>query len=114
MNSDVWSPVDVTGWTLLGVQQTGTSTSQWLEEPGTPTRWLHKDTMIPNNRVEQGEDWSEVVSTQVARTLGVPCAETRMCVRNGRRGSISRNVVPTAYSLYSGATVLQLASAPGY
>ncbi len=114
MSSEVLRQWDVSEWTVLGAEQTGTSESRWLEEPGTRYRWLHKDTVIPQNGVEQGEDWSEVVSTQVAMALGVPCATTRMCVRHGRRGSISLDVVARGYSLYPGATALELAAAPGY
>lgn len=48
-----------------------------------------------------------MISTQVARLLGVLAAETRLCVRHGRRGSVSRSVVPDGWSLIDGSTWLQ-------
>lgn len=94
------------------MEQSGSSESTWLLEPSTGERWLHKDTKIPANGVEQGEDWSEVVSTQVARLLGLPCASTRLCVRRDRRGSLSRSVIPKGHSLWEGAVVLE--GTPGF
>ncbi len=83
-------------------------------EPSTGTRWLHKDTKIPSNGVEQGEDWSEVVSTQIAGLLGIPCAPTMLCVRGGHRGSLSRSIVPKGHDLWEGAVVLETAEVPGF
>jgi len=103
----IWTRVDVSGWEVLSVEQSGSSISTWLLDPDGETRWLHKDTTIPDNGVEQGEDWSEVVSTQVAHVLGLPCAETRLCVRDGRRGSLSRNVRPNGFDLNEGVVALE-------
>lgn len=103
----IWTRVDVSHWEVLSVEQSGSSISTWLLDPDGETRWLHKDTTIPDNGVEQGEDWSEVVSTQVARLLGLPCAETRLCLRDGRRGSLSRNVRPDGFDLNEGVVALE-------
>lgn len=107
-----WDRDDVSGWLVRGVEQVGSTRNLWLEEPHTGLIWLHKDTVIPENGVEQGEDWSEVVSTQVAILLGIPCATTRLCARDGRRGSLSLSIVPAGQSLWEGRVVLQ--GAPGY
>jgi hypothetical protein len=109
-----WERSDVSGWPIREIEQAGSHPSHWLQEPDTGQRWLHKDTLTPANGNEQGEDWSEVVSTQVAILLGVPCASTRLCLRNGRRGSISRSVRPPTYALNEGRVVLESARAPGY
>ncbi len=111
---EVWERLDVSHWVVRGVEQAGSSRNLWLAEPGTGHEWLHKDTVIPGNGIEQGEDWAEVVSTQVSLLLGAPCATTRLCVRQDRRGSISRSVRPDGHSLNEGNVVLQRASAPGY
>lgn len=110
----VWDRVEASGWELLRIEQSGTHATTWLREPGTKNEWLHKDTTIPSNGVEQGEDWSEVISTQVAILLGVPCAPTQLCHRNGRRGTLSRSILLKAHDLHEGATVLQAAKAPGF
>ena len=107
-----WDRDDVSGWVVRGVEPVGSTPNTWLEEPDTGLIWLHKDTVIPENGVEQGEDWSEVVSTQVAILLGIPCATARLCTRDGRRGSLSLSIVPAGQSLWEGRVVLQ--GAPGY
>lgn len=112
MDPGVWAQVDVSAWEVFAIEQSGTSVAEWLVEPSTDERWLHKPTDVPANGVEQGEDWSEVVSTQVAVLLGVPCAPTRLCVRNGRRGSISRSIRPETHGLHHGAVVLE--DVPGF
>jgi len=106
VEQEVWDRVDVSAWEVWDIEQSGSSEAVWLVEPSTCHRWLHKDTKIPSNGVEQGEDCSEVVSTQVARLLGVPCAATRLCERSGRRGTLSLSVVPKGHDLWEGAVVL--------
>jgi hypothetical protein len=110
----VWDRVDVSAWALREVEASGSTEALWLEEPTTGLAWLHKDTVIPRNGVEQGEDWSEVVSTQIAVLLGAPCATTRLCMRNGRRGSLSLSIVPKGHDLWEGLVVMERAGVPGY
>ncbi|MFV0307473.1 MAG: hypothetical protein ACK5OX_07000 [Desertimonas sp.] len=110
--ADWWDRVDVSSWESFSDEVQGSHEVQWLQHEG--VRWLHKYTTTPTNGVEQGEDWAEVVSTRVAVDLGVPCAQTALALRHGRRGSISRSVRPSDYDLYDGALELQWAAAPGY
>lgn len=115
MPADPWIPVDVSDWELLGVEQAGTNPVSWLQDPADDRPWLHKSTTTPvTTGIEEGQDWAEVVATQAAVLLGVPCAETRLCLRNGRRGSLSRSVRPDGHDLNEGRVVLQSANAPGY
>lgn len=114
MEQGVWDRVDASDWGVLEVEQSGSSEAVWLLEPSTGERWLHKDTTIPSNGIEQGEDWSEVLSTQVAELIGIPCAPTRLCMRAGRRGSLSRSIRPGDRDLWEGALVLEDAAVPGY
>lgn len=109
-----WEREDVSHWPVRSVEQVGSTRNLWLEEPATGLHWLHKDTVIPANGVEQGEDWSEVVSTLVAQALQIPCATTRLCVRAGRRGSLSLSIRPKGQDLWEGRVVLENAQAPGY
>ena len=112
--ADWWSRLDVSAWPIERIETAGSTENRWLLEPQTGAQWLHKSTVIPSNLIEQGEDWTEVVSTQVAMALNVPCADTRLCLREGRRGSISRSVRPADYNLFEGRVVLERANAPGY
>lgn len=118
MDGPSWTRVDVSEWSIYRVEQAGSSENRWLIEPGTDELWLHKDTHIPSNGQEQGEDWSEFVATQVAKTLAIPCAETRLCSRGGRRGSLSLSVLAQAdvrpFALNEGRVVLERSKAPGY
>lgn len=109
-----WERVDVSDWPIYTTEPSGSSIATWLEEPNSGHLWLHKDIVIPDNGIAQGEDWSEVVSTEVAVALGVPCATTRLCVRHGQRGSISLHVdlgkragEPSPYSVNEGTVALE-------
>ena len=102
-----WGRQDVSAWVVLSVEQSGSSRNTWLEEPDTDLHWLHKDTVIPRNGLEQGEDWSEVFSTQIASALGIPRADTRLCTRSGRRGTLSLNIRPKGFDLNDGAVALK-------
>jgi hypothetical protein len=109
-----WHREDVSGWAVRGVEQAGSTRNLWLEEPTTCKEWLHKNTLIPSNGVEQGEDWSEVISTRIAMLLGVPCATTRLCTFAARRGSISLSVRPAGHALNEGTVVMERAAVPGF
>ncbi|WP_394213938.1 hypothetical protein [Brachybacterium vulturis] len=102
-----WERLDVTSWPVLDQEQTGSHETTWLIDArdGT-TRWLHKNTTLHAGR-EQGEDWAEIVATQVGLHLGVPVAITRLCLREGRRGSLSRDVRALQFDLFSGHLVLE-------
>lgn len=106
--------IDVSDWEVLRVEQGGSTPIVWLQQPDTSTSWLHKDSKIPSTGLQQGEDWAEVVATQVAILLGVPCAETRLCTRNGRLGSLSRSVKLPGYDLNDGSVILEVTGASGY
>lgn len=109
-----WVRVDVTGWPVDQVEAAGTTEGEWLIQPNTDERWLFKRPKVPSSTgVEQGEDWAEVISTQVAVALGVPCAQTVLCERGGR-GSLSRSVTPRGYDLEEGEVMLQEVGAVGY
>lgn len=99
---------DASQWVVLSVEKSGSTPSTWLQDPhDADVRWLHKDTVIPANGREQGEDWSEAFSTQVALALGVPVAPVQLCVRQGRRGSLSRNIRPPGADLNDGLIALE-------
>lgn len=112
MEDAVWGRIDVSRWEVDGEEQSGSSEATWLRDPDTDDLWLHKSTKIPGSGPEQGEDWSEVVSTQVARQLSIPCARTRLCSRDDRRGSLSLCITPPHFDLWEGAVVLE--GAPGF
>ncbi|QCB50021.1 hypothetical protein E5720_06940 [Rhodococcus sp. PAMC28707] len=107
--------IDVSAWEESFIEVQGSHAPRWLIEPGdfaTPVRWLHKDVVSHYNAkedryLERGEDWSEILATQVAHALGLPVAHTRMCSRGGKRGTISRDVRPEGFDLWNGAVVME-------
>lgn len=111
---DPWTRIDVSGWKVNLVEPAGSTAGMWLIRPGTTQHWLCKLTTTPATGVEQGEDWAEVVSTQVARALSVPCAQTCLCTQDGQRGSLSLSVRPFGYDLVEGKVLLQTENVPGY
>lgn len=106
-DSPFWERIEISSWQIINSEQTGSHETTWLlDARDGKTRWLHKNTTIHDDR-EQGEDWAEVIATQVGMRLGVPVALTRLCCRAGRRGSLSRDVRPSKLDLFSGHLVLE-------
>ncbi|QKW32477.1 hypothetical protein HUT17_04920 (plasmid) [Nocardiopsis flavescens] len=114
MTDEWWKRIDVSLWYDHGTEPSGSSGGKWLEEPETERWWLYKETCIPTNGYEQGEDWAEVIATRIAQCLGVPCAPTALCELQGRRGSLSRSILPAGYDLWEGRVVLEDARVPGF
>lgn len=112
--SEWWRVHDASAWDVRVIEHSGSSANTWLQEPETEYAWLHKDTVIPGSGVEQGEDWAEAIATQVAGLFDVPCAQVRMCTRNGRRGSLSREITADGFDFYTGDLWLVDRDAPGY
>lgn len=103
--------VDVSGWEPVNPEPVGREAKVWLRPPGTGPAtgehdWLFKPVVVPSNGHRQGEDWAEKIVSELAGTLGVPCAEVELAVRGGVRGSISRNVAPDGWSLVLGSVLL--------
>lgn len=107
VHPDVWERIDVSSWHTRDVEQSGSHESIWLEDPRDGSQWLQKSTTVQSDGFEQGEDWAEVVSTQVAILLGVPAANTRLCIRQGRRGSLSKEIQLPGFDLIGGHLVLE-------
>ncbi|MFE7199378.1 hypothetical protein ACFU8R_03815 [Pseudonocardia alni] len=110
--------VDVSGWEPARPETIGREEKLWLREPGAPVHsrerdWLFKPVIVPANGNRQGEDWAEKIVCELGELLGVPCAEVQMAVRNGRAGSVSRNVAPDGWNLVLGSLLLG-ASSPDY
>jgi hypothetical protein len=55
-----------------------------------------------------GEDWSEKLASELAAQMELPAALVELAVRNGRRGAISRTVLPgPKFDLVHGNELLQ-------
>lgn len=80
---------DVSSWEFDLFEQLGTKSKHWLIEPETNTRWLFKE-----GRENSGNDWAEVVVSKIATLLGIPHADYFLATENGKRGVITRSIVP--------------------
>jgi hypothetical protein len=99
---EVW---DVSEWEVAVDEMAGQEEKQWLTQPATGVDWLFKP---PTDKLgfRQGEDWAEKVSSEIASLISVPCAEVQLAVRDGRPGSISRNLRPQGWEMQSGSLLL--------
>jgi hypothetical protein len=97
--------LDVSDWPVVALEPGGTDEKVWLGVPDVTTRALFK----PNRArlgSERGEDWPEKLASELATTLGVPAARIDLAERNGRRGCLSYDIVPTRWELQPGAVLL--------
>lgn len=99
--------IDVTSWEIVRVETRGASAKVWIREPGGSSSrfdsdWLFKPAVEQANGVRQIGDWTECVGSELARTLQIPSAESRLAVRAGSAGVIVRNVRVSGYDMVTG------------
>jgi HipA-like C-terminal domain len=91
--------VRIDGWTPLGFEQVGTKPKQWFAGPD-GHRWLFKKVVMNpakgGGRYLRGDDWAEVVSSDIGRSLGIPTATVELAQQSNWSGVISRNVAGEA------------------
>ena len=82
-------------------EQLGSREKTWIvRDDGLP--WLFK---LPRP-TNPGEAWSEKVSAEVARLIGVPCAVVDLAKAGDDLGTLSRSFVPSQWPYYHGNSVL--------
>lgn len=96
---------DVSAWPIDDAEPAGLDEKDWLRDPATKTKWLFKPVTV-HEGWSQGEDWAEKIASELAIELGVPCARVELATREGRRGSISRNLRPSKWAMHSGSDLL--------
>jgi HipA-like C-terminal domain len=115
---DLYPVLDITAWEVVESEVLGRNEKVWVREPGAGRDrqgdWLFKPVVVPSSTGHrQGEDWAEKVVSELAGLLGVPCAPVELAVKDGQRGSISRNVVPPGWNRVLGSELLS-ATVRGY
>jgi hypothetical protein len=78
----------------------GSRPKGWFERDG--QRWLFKAT-----RPGQGEDWAEVLASDLAEALGLPHADYQLARFGGERGVVSPTFHPEGFDLVHGNELLQ-------
>ena len=109
----VWALFEVDPYWPQGEDEPmGTKDKQWLTlDDG--SRWLFKYAR-ESQGVTRNEDWAEWASWRVAVSLRVPAAEVVPATHEGRRGVLSKSIVPApAARLEHGNELLQK-KLPGY
>jgi hypothetical protein len=57
-------------------------------------------------RPETGENWAEKASCEIAKAMGIPCADYELAVREDQQGVLSRSFIPEGASLFLGNSLL--------
>ncbi|MEN4466848.1 HipA domain-containing protein [Mycolicibacterium conceptionense] len=106
---EVW---DVSDWEVFSDETEGAEEKWWIINPADQQHWLFKPP-VDKFGFQQGEDWAERVSTELARAIGVPCADVELGHREHRRGSMSRRLQPRGWEIQPGQLLLTEFD-PGY
>lgn len=69
---------DASDWAVEEIETSGSSPAHWRRDPGSGERWLVKGAERQAVGGYQGEDWAEVIASQVAERLAVPHADARL------------------------------------
>ena len=103
---DPWWSADVGDWLPDEDEEPlGSKEKFWVrDEFG--ARWLFKFARTSEDGFVSGEDWAEIAASSVAALLGVPAATVRLGHCEGRRGTLSRSVVPDGWTLVLGNELL--------
>ena len=104
--SKPYERIDVSEWLFVRTETIGQSPAVWIRDPkkddDSDHHWLFKPVEVHSNGTQQGGDWAEKIAGELATFLGIPCAVIELAVRDGVLGSISRNVIPRYWSMWSG------------
>lgn len=104
--SSPFGRIDVSRWPFVRSETIGQSPAEWLRNPEEDAKsdhhWLFKPVEIHSNGTQQGGDWAEKIAYELAKFLDIPSAEIELAVRDGVLGSISRNVIPQYWDMWSG------------
>lgn len=86
-----WAPVAVELADEIADEPLGTKVKFWVVDPADQSVWLFKLARVRHGRT-LGEDWAEWIVHHLARELGVPSADIRPALCDGRRGIMSRRI----------------------
>lgn len=108
---------DVTDWLVTDVEPAGDDVKYWLlgaAGEAEEQSWLFKEVTIKQipakgggeRRYQQGEDWVEKVSSELAGMVNLPAARVELAGRDGVPGLLSRDTKPRGWSLHGGGVLL--------
>lgn len=95
---------DATGWENAGTENEGATEHPWLRDPVGGDLYLWKPAR--GRRRDRREHWAEKIAAELARHLGVPCAQVELAVQDADVGCLSRDLQGHGHELHSGAVLL--------
>jgi hypothetical protein len=114
---------DVTPWEIISDEAAGQEEKVWLRSPDGED-WLFKPVVQHSTATlgtwSQHEDCSEKLASELGNLLEIPCAHVELARRDGRRGSVSRDLRPGEFwqlqpgsALLAGRDPSYIAAVPG-
>ncbi|WP_156391105.1 MULTISPECIES: hypothetical protein [unclassified Nocardioides] len=107
------SRANVTAWEVVSDETSGADVKLWLRDPDLGGLWLYK-AVTEKNGHQQGEDWAELATSQIAIALGIPCATIRLAEYDGHAGVLSLDLKPDGFDLQPGYVVMQAHPIPEF
>lgn len=90
----VYPVIQIPRENVLYGEQMGTKDKDWCRHPADERLWLFKHVRLISETVGfSGEHWAEKLAAELGRLLGVPVAQVELAETEGRRGSLSRNIL---------------------
>lgn len=86
---------DVSKWEEYNASTKGTRDKVVLLNPDTDIRYFLKYSMDKPGRQYTTEYWSEIIASEIGRSLGFNMLEYDFALRNGRAGCISKSMIDT-------------------
>ncbi len=107
--------IDVSAWLPDRDEPMGSKRKLWLVDPD-KGRWLFKFRRTQPCGVPAGEDWAEKLAAQIARLMGIPCADVEMGRYNGELGSLGRDFIKDrrTFGLIHGNEIIRDLIDPAY
>ena len=84
----------------------GTKEKFWVTPPDEDDTWLFKYARLNSEQEVLGEDWAEWLVHQLGVAMGIPTATVVPATCSGRRGVLSKNIVPLTGRLVHGNSLL--------
>lgn len=107
---------DISNFKQEEFEPLGTKAKYWCSDPmGNHYLFKSIETYDSNNSIifREGEDWSEKISCEIAKTLSIPCADYELAHNHSTRGVITKNFISNDNSyLVTGNEILKNYSAP--
>lgn len=109
---------DVTDWPVTDFEPGGDEEKYWVrgnpDEVGEDQAWLWKQVTIKQlpakgggtRPYQQGEDWAEKISFELAVLCGLPSARVELARRDGKPGLLSLTTLPLGWTMHGGGVHL--------